>query len=350
MDEEMKTADPAAVEAPEEGKKGKKDKPKKSVGGEILSWVKTIVAALLIAFVIRSFIFEPVKVDGASMNDTLANGEIMLVTKFSGSTAILNVPFFGHRAGTYCTCPKIVVGGNPARFDAVICRYVLRGDTNFVKRVVGLPGDTVEIKSGYLYVNGEKYDENYINDDYRTGNYKNYKAIYVPKQGETLKVENGVVTLNGEQVSGDLRIYGVYDKVHRVLVSNGKLYIEDPELSVAKYNNTLTQEMVKEGRAKGYVFSNYDAGTDIGLLYAMYANGAPVLKPVEDGTEITFAEDNIMVMGDHRNASNDSRQEGTISRCMVLGHVGNVVWPLGNMRGIPNGLNVQSTATETPAQ
>lgn len=146
MDEELKTAEPAAVEAPEEGKKrkkNKKDKPKKSVGAEIWSWVKTIVCALLIAFVIRAFVFEPVKVDGDSMNDTLTTGEIMLVTKFSGSTAILNVPLFGHPNCSYCTCPKIVVGGNPALFDVVICRYVMRGDTNFVKRVVGLPGDTV---------------------------------------------------------------------------------------------------------------------------------------------------------------------------------------------------------------
>lgn len=190
-------------------------------------------------------------------------------------------------------------------------------------------------------MNGKKYDEAYINDEYRysiyTGNPVDSSAIYVPKQGEVLKVENGVVTLNGEPVSSDLYIYGVYDKVHRVRLTNGKLYIEDPELSIAWHNGTLSRDAGLEANANGYLFVNS-------------GNGRPVMKPVEDGTEITFAEDNIMVMGDHRNDSNDSRQDGTISRCMVLGHVGNVVWPLGNMRGIPNGLNVQSTATETPAQ
>ena len=51
----------------------------------------------------------------------------------------------------------------------------------FVKRVVGLPGDTVELKDGYLYVNGEKYDEPYINDDYRSGPLNTMSARVVPE-------------------------------------------------------------------------------------------------------------------------------------------------------------------------
>lgn len=118
---------------------GKPAKPKKSVGREILEWVLTIAAAVAIALVIRTFLFEPVRVDGHSMDTTLANGEIMFVTK-----------------------PEYVFGGNPERFDVVICHYPNRGSTNFVKRVVGLPGDTVEIKDGYLIVNGVTYEENYL--------------------------------------------------------------------------------------------------------------------------------------------------------------------------------------------
>ncbi|MBQ9943830.1 MAG: signal peptidase I [Clostridia bacterium] len=135
-------------EQPEKaGKKRKKEKKKKTVGQEILSWVWTLLAALAIATLVRAFIAEPVRVDGTSMTNTLQDGEIVLVSKMAygkGSEGM-------------------------KRGDIVICRYP--GRTNgsfhlgaglsldsyeiFVKRMVALPGDTVEIRGGNLYVNNE---------------------------------------------------------------------------------------------------------------------------------------------------------------------------------------------------
>ena len=176
MSEIEKTVEP---QAPEGGKKKKKEKVKKTVGQEILSWVLTILVAVIAALIIRSVIFEPVRVDGASMDDTLANGEIMFVSKFDYSTTWLSLPWQSDEVKE--KAPRITLGKGPERFDVVICRYPGRGDTNFVKRVVGLPGDTVELKDGYLYVNGEKYDEPYINDDYRSGPLNTMSARVVPE-------------------------------------------------------------------------------------------------------------------------------------------------------------------------
>ena len=156
-----------------------KEKPKKSVGREILEWVATLLAAVLIALTIRTFVFTLVRVDGASMNDTLANGEIMLVTKFQYSSTWLCLPWQDNEAKE--KAPRFTVGGNPERFDVVICRYPDRGDTNFVKRVVGIPGDTVALKEGYLYVNGEKYDEPYITEAYRSGYLNEFPEYTVPE-------------------------------------------------------------------------------------------------------------------------------------------------------------------------
>jgi len=167
------------LETPEEKKNNKKGKKKKTVGQEILSWVLTILVAVIAALLIRSFIFEPVRVDGESMDDTLANGEIMFVSKFDYSSTWLCLPWQSEEAKEKCS--KITIGKGPARFDVVICRYPGRGDTNFVKRVVGLPGDTVELREGYLYVNGEKYDEPYINDDYRKGSRNEFGPYEVPE-------------------------------------------------------------------------------------------------------------------------------------------------------------------------
>ena len=137
--QQMNTEPEVQAEEPAvKGKKNKKVKPKKPLWREILEWIGTLALAVVIALTVRTLIFEPVKVDGRSMDATLKNGEIMFVTK-----------------------PEYLAG-DPERFDVVICHYPNRGNTNFVKRVVGLPGDVVEVSGGYLYVNGEKYEEEYI--------------------------------------------------------------------------------------------------------------------------------------------------------------------------------------------
>ena len=135
-------------------------KVKKPFKQEICEWAGTLLIALLIAFLARSFVFEPVRVDGNSMYPTLHNGEFMYVSKLDYGTAFLGIPFTG--IGVY-----VPIGGEPERFDVIVCNYPnRRTDTgarqNFVKRVVGLPGDTVEIRDGFLYVNGVKYDEPFL--------------------------------------------------------------------------------------------------------------------------------------------------------------------------------------------
>ena len=123
----------------------KKEKKPVNVKKEIMSWMLTLGAAVVIALLIRHFLFEPVRVDGQSMCDTLQNNEIMFVTK-----------------------PEYLFG-DPQRGDVVICHYPGRGNTNFVKRVMGVPGDVVEVRRDVVYVNGEAVEEPYLtpsrNDD-----------------------------------------------------------------------------------------------------------------------------------------------------------------------------------------
>lgn len=126
------------LENPDSQEQPEKEKPKKDVKKEIVSWIITLAAAVVIALVIRTFLFEPVRVDGSSMNDTLANNEIMFVTK-----------------------PEYLLG-SPKRGDVIICRYPGRGNTLFVKRLMALPGDTIEIMSNVVYINGEQVNEDYL--------------------------------------------------------------------------------------------------------------------------------------------------------------------------------------------
>ena len=159
--------------------KKKKTVKKKTIGREILEWILTIVAAVAIALPLRAFAFEMVRVEGSSMNGPLSSGEIMFVTKFDYASTWLSLPWWDDKGKEAAS--RITTGGDPKRFDVVVCRYPGRGDTNFVKRVVGLPGDTVELRQGYLYVNGERYEEPYILDEYRGGSLNNFGPYEVPE-------------------------------------------------------------------------------------------------------------------------------------------------------------------------
>ena len=122
-------------------------------------WVVSIVTALLAVLIIRSFFFTIIRVDGTSMTDTLQNNDRLFVT-------VLDMKLHG-----------------PDRFDVVITHY---DDTRkeYVKRVIGLPGDTLEVKSGVLYVNGEAYEKPFLSPD-RIVNYSlpqyDFGPIEVPE-------------------------------------------------------------------------------------------------------------------------------------------------------------------------
>ena len=134
--------------------KKKKEKPKKSLKREIFEWVMVFVVAAALAFVVRTFIFEPVRVDGSSMLNTLEDSEFMIATKFD------------------------YLMGDPERFDIVICDYPNTDDGMYrVKRVIGLPGETIELTAGGdLYVNGEYVEQNF---DMKSKPYQAYGPITV---------------------------------------------------------------------------------------------------------------------------------------------------------------------------
>ena len=116
----------------------KNDAPyKRASNGDFMIYLITVV---LIALFIRTFIFEPVQVVGSSMYPTLVHGEGMFTEKLS-----------------YVFTP-------PKHGDIIICRYS-NMPVNCVKRIIGMPGDTVAITDGRIYLNGELLDESaYWND------------------------------------------------------------------------------------------------------------------------------------------------------------------------------------------
>ncbi len=120
--------------------KGALDAKRKTVLGE---WIESIVIALLLAMVIRTFLVQAFKIPTGSMKPTLMEGDLILVNKFIYGAKL---PF------TDLRLPGL---RKPARGDVVVFIYPEDKKKDFIKRLVGLPQDKIAIKNGTLFVNGE---------------------------------------------------------------------------------------------------------------------------------------------------------------------------------------------------
>ncbi|RFU71266.1 signal peptidase I [Peribacillus saganii] len=107
---------------------------------EFWEWSKALVIAILLAAVIRYFLFAPIVVDGESMMPTLHDQDRMIVNKIGYNL------------------------GKPKRFDIIV--FHAPENKDYIKRIIGLPGDRIEYKDDTLYVNGKAYEEPYL-DKYK---------------------------------------------------------------------------------------------------------------------------------------------------------------------------------------
>jgi signal peptidase I len=109
----------------------------------LVEYSRSLFPVLLIVLLFRSFLFEPFKIPSGSMIPTLLIGDFIVVNKYA----------YGLRLPVLHT--KVVPVGEPRRGDVVVFRYPVDPGVNFIKRLVGLPGDTITYRDKKLFVNGE---------------------------------------------------------------------------------------------------------------------------------------------------------------------------------------------------
>ncbi|MDF0600823.1 signal peptidase I [Psychromarinibacter sp. C21-152] len=122
---------------------------KTGIGSGIVETVKTIVYALLIAGVFRTLFFQPFWIPSGSMKDTLLIGDFLFVNKMAYGYSQYSCPF------AMCPFTGRILGDEPELGDVVVFRHPTTG-SDFIKRVIGLPGDKVQVQDGILYLNGQE--------------------------------------------------------------------------------------------------------------------------------------------------------------------------------------------------
>jgi signal peptidase I len=181
-------------------------------------WVETLLWAILLALVIRAVLIQAYKIPTGSMQPTLRGaedykvGDHLLVNKFVYGSRI-DIPFTG--VSLPFRFPKI---RTPMRGDVVVFKFPHDPKKDYVKRCIGLPGETIEIRNKVVYINGEPLDEPWLKrcpkrEYFRDGDQiqdsafskrDNYGPVVIPKNSYFMMGDN-------RDNSSDSRYWGVLD-------------------------------------------------------------------------------------------------------------------------------------------
>jgi signal peptidase I len=132
--------------------------------------IKVIIQALLIAFVIRTFFFQPFNIPSGSMIPSLRIGDYLFVNKLSYGYGPYSFNFavnvFGVDLFKFGPVPinGRVFADQPERGDVVVFKLPTDNETDYIKRVIGLPGDTIQVREGVVYLNGQPIERERIAD------------------------------------------------------------------------------------------------------------------------------------------------------------------------------------------
>jgi signal peptidase I len=152
---------------------------------ELRSWTRDLAVALGLAIVVMIFLYQPVKVEGTSMNPLLSDQERIFINKF-------------------------VYRFEPIeRGDVVVFWYPLDRSKSFIKRVVGLPGETIEIRDGHLYIDGDELADQYVPAGYIDSS--NYGPRKIPL-GEYFVMGDHRDSSNDSRVFGPVSRSFIYGK------------------------------------------------------------------------------------------------------------------------------------------
>jgi signal peptidase I len=231
---------------------------------EIVDYARSFFPVILVVFLLRSFLVEPFKIPSGSMMPTLLKGDFILVNKF---TYGIRLPVLDR---------KVVEVNNPRRGDVMVFRYPENPSVNYIKRVIGVPGDVIEYRGKQLFVNGAAQQQRH--------------------EGEYNYMEDGPLFVHTERYTEDLSGHA-----HPVLIN--------PE------RPTVRLEEVGD--------------------FPRHEN----CSYTETSVRCTVPPGNYFMMGDNRDNSRDSRYWGFVPDNMIVGKAFAIWMNWGDLKRIGSSVN-----------
>jgi signal peptidase I len=234
----------------------------------VVEYSRSLFPVLLIVLLFRSFLFEPFKIPSGSMIPTLLIGDFIVVNKF---TYGLRLPVLNS---------KVVEVGDPQRGDVVVFRYPHDPGVNYIKRVIGLPGETVTYRDKGLFINGEAIELAHAEpSDVRdficrpTTRERNAYSEPIHYREQLGEVQHDVLILNNERSRN-------YDN----------RYTEKPNLWVVPEGSYLmmgdNRDASNDGRSWGFVPDENIVGKAVGIwLNFDFSKGCADWSRVGNGIE-----------------------------------------------------------------
>ena len=243
------------------GRKGREEetmrrRKEKSVFRE---YAESIIIAILLALVMRQFVVQAFKIPSGSMEHTLEIGDHILVNKF------------------------LYTFTRPQLFDVIVFKFPWDKKRDFIKRVIALPGDRVQIRDQQVYVNGQRLKEPYAQYNARRGYNGNFGPIVVPKKGDTAEIRrDGRLYLNGQPIH----------------IPDGPFFPLDSGRSRSK--------------------------TGFEVFYGwLFADGTTLKTP---SGPLPVKDDYYFALGDNRDNSKDGRYWGFVKRNRIKGKAFFIYW------------------------
>ncbi len=137
----------------------------------LMDIIKIVLQALALAILVRIFLIQPFNIPSGSMKETLLVGDYLFVSKYSYGYSKYSIP------GSFNLFSGRIMGGQPKRGDVAVFRKPNQVDIDYIKRVIGLPGDRIQVTDGILFINGKAIPKKRIGTFYDEDENKHI-AIY----------------------------------------------------------------------------------------------------------------------------------------------------------------------------
>jgi signal peptidase I len=229
-----------------------------SKSGGFRELAKTVVVAVLIAISIRTFAYEPFNIPSGSMKPTLLVGDYLFVSKISYGYSRYSLPFSSP------VIPGRVLFTEPERGDVIVFKKPSDTKIDFIKRLIGLPGDTIQVRGGILHINGEAVKRRRIDDFSEVDSFNRVRGVRQYAEILPNGVEHFILEARGDRGAADnTRVYKVPEGYYFMMGDNRDNSVDsrDPSVGMVPRQNLVGRAEILfwawDGRWQGWEVWNW---------------------------------------------------------------------------------------------